>query len=187
MPNWCENNLFITHKDADKRKELLEIIKKDEGFLSVLLPCPEELKIEAGYFGDTDKGAEMAKLYEENKKKYGYSHWYDWQVGNWGTKWDICDIHEMDIGEDGIHISFNTAWSPPIEAYDRLTELGYEIDAQYYEGGCAFVGRYEGGEDQCFDIPATYKEVIEQIPEELDDIFCISEGMREMEEENELE
>jgi hypothetical protein len=67
-------------------------------------------------------------------------------------------------------------------------ELGFEIEAFYYEPGMQFVGKWVDGEDDCIEYGgATADTVREMIGEELDDYFCISEGMVEWEEENKEE
>jgi len=61
--------------------------------------------------------------------------WYSWNIRNWGTKWDI-GIHDNDKYPDTElvqHMSnaednwlvyrLNTAWSPPITALEKLSEL----------------------------------------------------------------
>ena len=53
------------------------------------------------------------------------------------------------------------------------------------EGMCiGFVGRWsdENGDEE-FQIPDTAKEIIEKIPADLDDMFCLSENRAELEEE----
>ncbi|NDA95661.1 MAG: hypothetical protein EBY03_05945 [Actinobacteria bacterium] len=56
--------------------------------------------------------------------------WYDWNVRNWGTKWDVA-VHDNDkypdteLHEESTTVlgyKFNTAWSPPIEAITKLSE-----------------------------------------------------------------
>lgn len=57
------------------------------------------------------------------------NHWYDWNVRNWGTKWDVAihdedkypDTELQDEGEDFLSYRFNTAWSPPTEAIVKLS------------------------------------------------------------------
>jgi hypothetical protein len=67
-------------------------------------------------------------------------------------------------------------------------ELGFEITAYYYEPGMAFVGKWEDGCDDYFEISGhDSTNVREAIGEELDDYFGISEDMAQWEEENEDE
>ena len=55
-----------------------------------------------------------------NIRKYGEKNWYDWQVKNWGTKWNGCDTC---VNGDDNTISFNTAWSCPIEILQELSKI----------------------------------------------------------------
>ena len=97
MPNWCENSLTLTHEDSSMIDRAEKAIK-DGNLFSEFHPCPKELQDTAsGFFGNEGYAAELQKFTEElNKKYFGYRDWYDWNLANWGTKWDICDA--MQIG-----------------------------------------------------------------------------------------
>jgi hypothetical protein len=83
--------------------------------------------------------------------------WYDWQINNWGTKWDIgADIgteKEEQYGlkatrvDNEVCCSFDSAWSPPVGLYEKLVELGYTVRASYWEPGMAFCGIWDNGFD----------------------------------------
>jgi len=49
---------------------------------------------------------------EELRQKYGSSNWYEWNIHNWGTKWDCSDSHYTE--KDKI-LQFQTAWACPEE------------------------------------------------------------------------
>jgi hypothetical protein len=110
---------------------------------------------------------------------------WSWEhsVNTWGTKWEIAG--EIDSIEDGVILSFDSAWSPPIGLYEKLYSLGYDVYARYYEPGIAFAGTYENGTDECFDYSGMNSdEIAELLPEELDEYFAISENVAQWEEEN---
>jgi hypothetical protein len=147
--------------------------------LQEFIPCPKELLETTAQFGANDQE-------KANKETYGYSSWYDFNVANWGTKWDISDASAEVMDANTLKASFDTAWAPPVEAYARLEELGFEVEAFYYEPGMAFVGKYADGDDDCYEYGGyTSSTVRDAIGEELDDYFGISENMAEWEEENE--
>ena len=182
MPNWCNNTVEITHEDP----AMIERVRKafnDGGLLSELIPCPAELHEHESPIRDT----ELAKRFLE---QYGATDWYNWQVQNWGTKWDIgADGNPaVDLGTDfgkGLILDFDSAWSPPINAYEKLTEMGFTIKAYYYECGMCFAGIWDDGNDEFYDYSSmTSEQVAEEFPKELDEMFCISESMAEWEEEN---
>lgn len=60
--------------------------------------------------------------------------WYSWNVRNWGTKWDVAISNDEEYpdtelvndepnGENHVLVyKFNTAWSPPFPAMEKLSE-----------------------------------------------------------------
>jgi len=162
MPNYCHNTLEISHNDPAmiaRAKTAFE----ERRLLQEFCPFPKEL-IE-------------------------YKNWWDWCVNEWGTKWDVGGDDGCITSEtpNSLSLSFYSAWSPPTEAYRKLEELGFSITAYYYEGGCAFCGYYNEGMDDCFSIDGNSKWVKENIPDYIDEAFCISENMAEWEAENKEE
>lgn len=138
MPNWCSNTIYLTHDDP-KMIERASNAKKS--FLQEFIPCPKELLEGEG--------------------------WYDWRVSNWGTKWDV-ELEDVHISErTTLSANFSSAWSPPIEAYAKLVEMGFKILAFYYEGGMCFGGRYEDGNDECYEIDFYGEKWAENLPVDL--------------------
>jgi hypothetical protein len=132
MPNWCLNNVAIKGP-ISKISAIWKVIKgadNDNGFLNQLVPMPD------------------------NEKE----NWYDWRRANWGTKWDI-DASELDYNEDNengtatIIGPFESAWSPPIQAYDTFLKENEDctIRADYLEEAMDFGGIYNNGEDMYAD------------------------------------
>jgi hypothetical protein len=71
---------------------------------------------------------------------------------------------------------------------EELTNRGLSVTLYYYEPGMGFVGKYEDGSDECYDLSGLDSStVIAAIGNELDDMFGISENMAEYEAENEQE
>lgn len=186
MPNWCYNTVELTHEDpkmiARARAAFL-----DKGLLNEFVPIPEELKITAGYLGD---GAEQAALEAQeasNLEKHGYRNWYDYCVNEWGTKWDVTGQEVNDI-PNGVILTFDSAWTPPTGAYDKLLDLGFEVRAMYYEPGMGFCGVWEDGCDDYYEYGGLNSdEVAALLPQELDEAYGISESIAEYEDEENLE
>ena len=69
--------------------------------------------------------------------------WYNWSLDNWGTKWDACEpyIDHNDI--DYFAVSFETAWSPPINWIDNIMQDFPDLcfTLEYEEPGMCFGGR----------------------------------------------
>jgi len=189
MPNWCNNNLTLQHEDPAMIKRAAEALERGE-FLQEFIPVPEQLKIVAGSVGDPVEQAKLEADTKRNQEELGYGNWYDFQVNEWGTKWDVGGDSQTDIHPDGkmLHTYFDSAWSPPVAAYEKLTAMGFTVGAMYYEGGMAYAGVWEDGVDDYYDLGGmNSQQVIDELPVELDEAFGISECMAEYEAENQEE
>ena len=155
MPNWCSNYAEFRHDDPQEIQRVFDAYKRGELFQQ-FVPCPSALSEEIP-FGDDY--AERVKDFEaRNMELHGYPSWYEWQVKHWGTKWDIAEVwadaEAPDEGSNMIGVSFDTAWSPPIEFYRTMTDdFGFEIEAHYLEEGVGFVGKYTSADDDnCYEL-----------------------------------
>ena len=198
MPNWCNNSITISGS-TDTLKPIWEEAQKT-GLLNAIKPMPKELE-------DT-----TSPTPEEGQPGYkgpqpvvdGYTNWYDWRVANWGTKWDVDaepGLEFTDNGDGTAQISgwFESAWAPPIEAYNTFCDDmdGCSLVADYHEPGMDFAGIYDNGDDQYMEglgewCTAVVKGTcaLEDTPElfqTLDDTFELVENAREWIEENEEE
>jgi hypothetical protein len=140
MPNWCYNSISISG-EKENISMIAEIIadtnrknadEKSGGHFKNLVGIPRNMSAEA---------------YEKD--------WYDTNISYWGTKWDVEELNE-DIEEDYIHLSFDSAWSPPVGFCTLLSKI-YDVQVEifYYEGGCDFCGKaiFKDGEqieDNCY-------------------------------------
>ncbi len=188
MPNWCNNTVEINHKDPAKMYALVEAINEGK-FCNHVIRVPESLHIVAGSVGDPVEPKTPEEDTARNLEIHGYGNWYDFCVNRWGTKWDVdaYDKVEYDDQHDkhGITFGFDSAWAPPVGVYEELVEQGFEVRAYYYEPGMAFVGLWDNGADDYYDIGGTNsKTVRDVIGDDLDDMFGISESMAEYEDEN---
>ena len=189
MPNWCSNTLTLEHDDPAMIRRAKDALDRGE-FLNEFIPVPEELKeTMAGSYGDDEKQQALEAQTRRNVEKYGYGNWYDYCVGEWGTKWDVGGDGCTDIHPDGqsLFTSFDSAWSPPVNAYARLEAQGFRVSAMFYESGMAFAGSYEDGNCDDFSLEGMTADEIEQDYAEINDAFGIAESMREWEAENEEE
>ena len=160
MPNWCDNTLTLTHEDPTQIDRAIAAFS--EGKL-----CQEFHPMQP-------------QLLEDES-------WYSWRVENWGTKWDVGGEHATieRFDKNNVYFAFESAWAPPIYFYQFLEEeLGFTVDAMYYEPGMNFAGRFYDGEDQ-FVQWSSLEEAREILDDDLDQQFGIIEGMEAWEEENE--
>ena len=203
MPNWCNNNISITGPNSVIDK-IEKIVKEEEntdlsskekgetpGLLQFMAPMPKELDGTTAPSSSADKPQPMVE---------GFDNWYDWRVENWGTKWELCEFYgvdrqyhsEQNEGESTITFGFDSAWSPPINAYEQFLRDNEDcsLKAWYYEGGCDFMGEWDNGQDDCY-APSDYKSTDDfwqdGVGSTLDDYFGITESMAEYEAEQEAE
>lgn len=180
MPNWCENTIVVRHEDPAMIKRAVAAFDRGE-FLNEFVPVPEDLRnIVAGSVPVSEE--EEHKLKEEfNRITYGYTNWYDFCVNEWGTKWDVGSADGInDIKENEAVFYFDSAWSPPVEFYNKLVDMGFEVDAMYHEPGMAFAGHYVNGEDDYYEYGGMSAEnIANELPLELDEAFSISESVAE--------
>ena len=185
MPNWCNNTVEIRHTDPAMIERVRSAFN-GEGLLQEFIPVPQALRdTVAGFPAEDQRAAHEAQM-AENIEKYGYKDWYDFCVGQWGTKWEIgADGNPAQDIPGGLSLGFDSAWAPPIAAYEKLVAMGFEIRAMYYEPGMCFAGIWDNGNDDYYEYGDMNSDEVEStLPEELDQEFGISESMAEWEAEN---
>ena len=122
MPNWCLNWGFITV--AASHAEEVKAAIEEARFLNYIAPAPED---------DVN-----------------------WQRQNWGTKWEIDLLKVSVVEEDNekvkLDVSFQTAWCPPHEAFQKLWEMEHIHDIEMYaeEGGDCYCCYWKNGETEEF-------------------------------------
>jgi len=186
MPNWCYNTVELTHEDP-KMIARAKSAFLDKGLLNEFVPVPESLRITAGYLGDDAEQKALEAQEAENLKVHGYRNWYDYCVNEWGTKWDVHGQEVNDI-PNGVILTFDSAWAPPTNAYEKLMAMGFQIRAMYYEPGMGFCGVWDNGQDDEYSLGGLNSdEVAELLPPELDEAYGISESIAEYEDEENID
>ncbi len=54
-----------------------------------------------------------------NVRNHGFIYWYDWNIENWGTKWNAYAQGDKRNTDDTLY--FQTAWSSPISLFLELS------------------------------------------------------------------
>ena len=163
MPNWCSNSIEIqgTKEQINKFVSFLDE-KNGKDWFDFFLPTPENLSNDG---------------------------WYEWNVQNWGTKWN-CDaqdwmkVENPNDDESSVTFWFDSAWSPPIALYEHI-ELNspLNVKASYNECGMGFVGEFVDGSDDYYEYENL--EDLDEIPEHLVDEWNLAEMLEMNEEEDE--
>ena len=191
MPNWCNNTITLTHTDSSMIERAKKALQEGK-LLNEFFPIPKELcDTIAGRAGDDNSYEQRLLAFKEqlNMEFFGYKNWYDFCVSQWGVKWDMS-LDQGDIFKDEEHtLGFTccTPWSSPTAAYEKLSDLGFEIEATYYEPGMMFCGYWDNSTDDYYDITGDSEWVRDHIPRIIDDAEVISEGMADWENEERKE
>jgi hypothetical protein len=111
-------------------------------------------------------------------------NWYDWNISNWGTKWD-AKPYNVEWEDGAVRFNLETAWSPPIGFYEKIVDMGYSVEAYYLEEGMAFIGYWEDGYDDAYNYGnMTADEMEEQLPQWVEVEFNLITQARDNEEWN---
>ena len=94
-------------------------------------------------------------------------NWYNFNVREWGTKWDARDVDLLEDDETYLHYKFDTAWSPPTEVIAKLAEQNPNLnlsleyrEEQGWGGEINFTGSSVEVVKE-WDVPETHAEEIE--------------------------
>jgi hypothetical protein len=156
MPNWCDNKVvFSGDKETMQKIREAALQSRDYEFFSKFIPCPDDEK----------------------------NNWYQWNIENWGTKWDV-QVNENCLGEIqsidsnwSIEMHFQTAWSPPEIFIKTICEkLNISAKLSYVEWGMGFVGVLEvhGADveiDDCRDVSKESLLYFGYDEEDIEEIF----------------
>lgn len=127
MPNWCSNTITISGNDIAKVRHLIENIEQ-----------PKESLFE-----------NTVGTFKDNYIKDGEFNWYDHNITEYGTKWDV-DYFHFEATDDELTIGLETAWSPPLAYCRHLSErFDITVHISYSEQGCDFAGQssFTAGEE----------------------------------------
>lgn len=134
-------------------KKVMDKIKGDSEYPVIdfrkIIPVPENIF--------------QGSLGPEEREKYGENNWYDWNIGNWGTKWNAYE----ENCEDDI-IIFLTAWSKPTPILQELATICSEYNVTFEGSWCnedysTDSGTFDSQDGEvCFYPDNSYEEHLER-------------------------
>ena len=193
MPNWCFNYLTVEGPQSEITRLKAQVgapfTKKHENYnMETGKMETKEYTYSNPIFAFhniynhrqdnvSDEVYESQNDYSQPKEKllaFEGNNWYDWNVRNWGTKWDVgvSDNEKypdtsLDMeASDTLGYRFNTAWSPPIEAITKLSaqypnlemnlsfeeEQGWGGEVEFLNGNATEIESYENKCRDCDSI-----------------------------------
>lgn len=178
MPNWVYNNLTIapnaeaggTIKDvADAVKQLGQAYTVKRYAWDSREVSDYTVEEPLSFWNIVRPEGEALEMYDESLAAPGVApYWYDWNVNNWGTKWDASDVEFIDHEPEYKQYKFSTPWSPPIPVLTSLSEqhpnLHIELEWEEEQGfGGTFVFRNgEAHETEYYDVPNSHADYVER-------------------------
>jgi len=155
MPNWVFNSLSIEAEPQVLAQIRAQVSAPYESqYLDWKTNEPVKEMVEQPFsFWNIIKPTDL-DAYHDNPVTHdqsGRDHWYNWNIRNWGVKWEAREAYEKDDvteGDTDTFYNFDTAWGIPNEAMLELSrqyptaslELEYEEENGW--GGCIL---YENG------------------------------------------
>lgn len=149
MPNHVYHTVQVSGDENEVKKFFenhFRPTEDNEGRLSfdfeTIVEMPKELKETKFPIPDDFDEEKLNEL----AQKYGAANWYEWAIGNWGTKWNAynCDV-DADVGQ----FIFSTAWSTPDPIFEKIAKMypNIVLDIDVVEEGGFFSGniRIENG------------------------------------------
>lgn len=157
MPNWCYNIVSVKD-DSETIEVIVDLLKKPYETVSEKTELDKknnEFNINKeiyivnqpiSFFNIVKPDDQDIEEYHSIANSVGLENpknWYNWNIDNWGTKWDAIDVDfKMEKNQKGQEIakySFTTAWDPPVTALDKLSKmfpsanitLSYEQEGDY--------------------------------------------------------
>jgi hypothetical protein len=163
MPNWCYNTLLIeaepqviakikaqlsapyesTYQKFPSDEWITETVQKDFSFWNIIRPPAEKLGEYHGTHGYTADG------------KVGDTefNWYNWNINNWGVKWDASECELTESDETSLQYQFHTPWGVAEGAMTALSEqypdVSFNLD---FEEETGWGGEIEFINGQCITI-----------------------------------
>lgn len=138
MPNWVFNKSTIKSSDPRLVDMLEKKLEDAAEFLSFtkIVPPPD---------GEYDVLA--------------------WNTAHWGTKWDACQISRKRVSDTELEYRFDTAWSPPVPVFEKLSEthptISVVLEYEEEQGFGAILNIAEGETSVVdeWDIPISHEDL----------------------------
>lgn len=151
MPNWCHNTLTVTG-EAELLQRFVAAARPTDAVIE------ENYRTWKSYTGEQKPTLEeyrkqvigMQPLSFESFKPMPASeseNWYEWNIANWGTKWDASFGQPfIALGDEGMDpeksaeahgvtdtptvavYKFDTAWTPPIPVLQAMSDQHTELE-----------------------------------------------------------
>jgi hypothetical protein len=124
MPNWTLNRLVLT-LPSPKRWEPIEMKQTRWEIF-------RDLKYKFTGLDFSDQTEYLTEFFNiiKPRPKEEEENWNNWNISNWGTKWEP-NFYDIHIENNTIILIFATSWCHPNAIYLYLERLNFEIEYCY--------------------------------------------------------
>jgi hypothetical protein len=131
MPNHVYQTATITGP-ADVIATLTTMAQEGQSIIKHYVPLPDDATKEVTHT-NPDGTTTTYSAFSDNG--------YNTALELWGTKWADYDIDLINSTPTELNIRFQSAWSPAIEGWRKVSEMtGINLLISYEEEGCGFIG-----------------------------------------------
>ena len=127
MPNWVYNTMTVTGAEETVAR-FIEDVAKPRPFK--VKDTEDDLVIEEKSNGPLSFWSTLAP--ENIEGYFRGTNWYNWNIENWGTKWDAQFSEFDDYGNGQACYSFSTAWSSPDGFYKAASKKWPTLEFSVY-------------------------------------------------------
>lgn len=150
MPNWCEQDLYVTCDEEDKEELKLFYERfKEKLETEEIIPYADKTALREKWNTLNEEEKKRWSMGENDEEEAFNQYWFnsggiEWCRDNWGTKWGVCNwaLVEEHLKYNELQFGFNSAWSPALTVITALSRLypKLEFRVNYFEQGCQFNG-----------------------------------------------
>lgn len=117
MPNWSNSRITISLNPHAKLTQAERQVRWE--VWRDLRNTLEE------WDGDEDNSPDVLQIIHPRPKEED-ENWYDWNIENWGTKWDMR-VYGFNFKNEELSFCGDTAWNFPIGILNQLVSLGFNM------------------------------------------------------------
>jgi len=172
MPNWVMNELTCIFKTSEELQSFKNKVD-EKNLYNSFFPMPEILqdtqspdinveKLILEYNKETNSTAiGLTEIIKSNHNIYsglaqqalknqqafiatGYSNWYDWNLSNWGVKWDASNVKSKELSDfNTVIYTFDSPWGTPEHFVIELSKLYPDATFEMVSGSIENDSHYE--------------------------------------------
>jgi hypothetical protein len=146
MPNWVFNSLIIEAEPQVISKIKAQVSAPYESeHLDWRTNQPVKQMVEQPFsFWNIIKPTNLDAYHDKPDAKQDLSvadHWYNWNIRNWGVKWEAKEVYENESDESMLSYNFDTPWGVAENAMLELSrqyptaKLSLEFEEEQGWGG----------------------------------------------------